>query len=382
MKIVISNTTEVGIQLVQDDINSEPPISFPGKLLAFLYERYNAFNGSAESGMVIVPTELITDNGSKLESIVLELAHRNSLDFKFIEWLENHNHFCNSLVDRIVPGKPGPEETQKIEKALGYEDELLTMSEVFRLWAIEGDAAIREVLSFGQADDGVVVTPDITLFKELKLRLLNGTHSFNCGLAFLAGFNITREAITDKIFSVFARNLMHTEIAKAIPYAIDEKVKTEFANRVFERFCNPFIDHQWQSITVQYTSKMKMRNIPLLLRHYELNDSPPVHMATGFAGFLLYMKVTRKEGNKYVGERKGTAYEIRDDSADYFCTAWEKNSPSALVEEVLQNEELWDTDLTRLPGFLQTVREQLQDMMSHGVLSTIAQLEVKKVTAE
>ena len=115
MKIIISNTTEVGIQLVQDDINSEPPVSFPGKLLAFLYERFKAFNGSEESGMVIVPTELITDNGTKLESIVLELAHRNNLDYKFIEWLENHNTFCNSLVDRIVPGKPNAEETKKLE---------------------------------------------------------------------------------------------------------------------------------------------------------------------------------------------------------------------------------------------------------------------------
>ena len=84
MKIIISNTTEVGIQLVADNINNEPPVSFPGKLLAFLFERFKAFNGSEESGMVIVPTELITDNGTKLESIVLELAHQNNLDFKFI----------------------------------------------------------------------------------------------------------------------------------------------------------------------------------------------------------------------------------------------------------------------------------------------------------
>ncbi len=83
MKIIISNTTEVGIQLVDDDINAEPPVSFPGKLLAFLFERFKAFKGSEESGMVIVPTELITDNGAKLESIVLELAHQNNLDYKF-----------------------------------------------------------------------------------------------------------------------------------------------------------------------------------------------------------------------------------------------------------------------------------------------------------
>ncbi len=381
MKIIISNTTEVGIQLVQDDITSDPPISFPGKLLAFLYERFKAFNGSAASGMVIVPTELITDNGTKLESIVLELAHRNNLDFKFIEWLENSNTFCNSLVDRIVPGKPNAADSKKLEDELGYKDDILTMSEVFRLWAIEGDEKVKEVLSFCKADEGVVIAPDITLFKELKLRLLNGTHSFNCGVAFLSGFNITREAVTDKTFSVFAKNLMHTEIAKAIPFEIDTKTKEEFANNTFERFCNPFIDHQWLSITVQYTSKMKMRNMPLLQRHYELNDTPPMHMATGFAGFLLYMKATRKEGNKYFGERNGVEYEIKDDSAEYFYNIWANNTPVKLVEEVMQNEELWETDLTKLPGFLHAVQEQLSDMITNGVLETISQLETKQVTA-
>jgi tagaturonate reductase len=66
MKIVISNTTEVGIQLIEDDIDSDPPVSFPGKLLAFLFERYKAFEGDPSSGMVIIPTELITNNGALL----------------------------------------------------------------------------------------------------------------------------------------------------------------------------------------------------------------------------------------------------------------------------------------------------------------------------
>lgn len=379
MKIVLSNTTEVGIQLVQDDITAEPPVSFPGKLLAFLLERFKAFNGSKESGMVIVPTELITDNGSKLESIVLELAHINSLDFKFIEWLENHNTFCNSLVDRIVPGKPNTEDNKKMEATLGYKDELLTMSEVFRLWAIEGDENVKEILSFYKADDAVVITPDITLFKELKLRLLNGTHTFNCGTAFLSGFNITRDAVMHPVYGNYTRKLMQEEIAPAIPFPIDGKVKKDFANNTFERFCNPFIDHQWQSITVQYTSKMKMRNIPLLQSHYEQTRPAPMHMATGFAAFLLYMKVARKEGNKYYGQRNGEDYEIKDDSAEYFYNVWKENNAAQVAAVVMGNEELWDIDLTKLPGFLPAVQEQLQDMMTNGVLQTVEQLEKGKV---
>jgi tagaturonate reductase len=381
MRIIISNTTEVGIQLVQDDITAAPPVSFPGKLLAFLFERFKAFNGSKESGMVIVPTELITDNGSKLESIVLELAHRNNLDYKFIEWLENHNTFCNSLVDRIVPGKPNAAEVKKIEEGLGFTDELMMMSEVFRLWAIEGDEHVKNVLSFAQADKGMVIVPDITLFKELKLRLLNGTHTFNCGTAFLCGFNITREAVIHPVYGAFTKKLMHEEIAQAIPFEIDSKVKADFANSVFERFCNPFIDHQWQSITVQVTSKMKMRNAPLLQRYFELNAEPPVHMTAGFAAFLLYMKITRKDGSKYFGTRNGEEYEIKDDSAEYFYNLWQSNNAATVAQLAMQNTELWDTDLTQYPGFLQAVQEKLGDYQSQGVLKTIEQIELKKETA-
>lgn len=381
MNIILSNTTEVGIQLVQDDINAKPPVSFPGKLLAFLFERFKAFKGSKESGMVIVPTELITDNGSKLESIVLELSHRNNLDYKFIEWLENHNTFCNSLVDRIVPGKPNKDEEKKIEAALGYKDELMTMSEVFRLWAIEGNEKVKETLSFYKIDKAVIIAPDIKLFKELKLRLLNGTHTFNCGTAFLCGFNITREAVTHPVYGKFTKSLMHDEIAPAIPFKIDEKVKADFTNSTFERFCNPFIDHQWQSITVQYTSKMKMRNIPLLLSHYEKNESVPIHMAAGLAAFLLYMKATRKDGNKFFGERNGVEYEIKDDSATYFHNLWLDKNTDEVANEVMSNEELWDTDLTKLPGLLQTVKELLQDFKANGVLQTISELQSKRVTA-
>jgi tagaturonate reductase len=378
MKIIISNTTEVGIQLLQDDITAKPPLSFPGKLLSFLFERYKAFNGSKESGMIIIPTELISDNGTKLESIVLELAHLNNLEFNFIEWLEKHNTFCNSLVDRIVPGKPNMEETKRIEASLGYEDELMTTSEVFRLWAIEGDEKVKEALSFSETDEGIIIAPDINIFKELKLRLLNGTHTFNCCTAFLSGFNITRHAMVDSVYGAFTRKLMFDEIAPSVPFPIDKKVKEDFASKVFERFCNPYIDHQWQSIAVQCTSKMKMRNVPLLQKYFGLNSDVPVHMATGFAAYLLYMKATVKEGGKYLASRNGELYEIKDDAAEYFYQVWQTKNPDKVSEFVMQNEELWGTDLTKLPGLLKAVQQLLNEFQVHGVLNTVARIELKK----
>ncbi len=286
MKIVISNTTEVGIVLTDDDIQLSPPHSFPGKLLAFLYERYKAFYGRDDSGMVIVPTELIIDNGDKLRSIVIELATKNKLGHPFIQWLKSANHFCNSLVDRIVPGKLPDAERKLAEEKFGYTDELMIMAETFRLWAIESNSEkVKEVLSFSKTDEGMIITADIEKFRELKLRLLNGTHTFTCGLAFLAGFETVKEAMMDEQLSSFVRRLMMLEIAVALDsQTISYNEACAFANQVTDRFRNPFLDHKWVSISMNFTSKMKLRNIPLLLRYYEKTDAVPENMALGFAG--------------------------------------------------------------------------------------------------
>jgi tagaturonate reductase len=374
MTIIISNTTEVGIQLIHDPITETAPVSFPGKLLGFLWERYKQFNGSANVGMLIVPTELITDNGNLLESVVLALAKQNNMDPVFIDWVKTHNRFCNTLVDRIVPGKPNAADQLELEKELDYHDELICMSEVFKLWAIEGDENVKNILSFAAADQDVVIQPDITIFKELKLRLLNGTHTFNCGLAFLSGFDITRDAVQNPVFGAFAKKLMNTEIAQAIPYPIPNEIKSEFSEKVFERFCNPFIDHQWLSITVQYGAKMKMRNIPLLRNHYQTNNRPPVCMATGFAAFILYMKVVKMEGDNFYGIRNGVYYEIKDSEAYHFYTLWQNKDIETVADLVLANTGLWNFDLNSLPGFGNLVKKQLKSLMENGVLHTIEML--------
>ncbi len=377
LQIIISNTTEVGIELVNDDIRQHPPISFPGKLLAFLYERYKAFNGTAESGMVIVPTELISENGKKLEAILLEQAHLNGLEEPFIEWLEQHNQCCSSLVDRIVPGKPDATTKNLLQDELGYEDELLTKSEVYSLWAIEGNEHTRQVLSFAAADMGVVIAPDITLFKELKLRLLNGTHTLSCGVAFLAGFSLVKQGMQDDVMRNFISSLMKEEIGRAIPYEVTEKQATDFSNQVLDRFSNPSLEHLWLSITLNYSTKLKMRVVPVLKRFVELYGSLPDKMITGFAAWLLFMKAVKKEGNIYYGELNGQPYPINDDKAGLLFEQWQQGDIEVLVKNILNNTTLWDTDLSAIPSFADKVTNKLQAIMQDGMMTILKNDSIK-----
>ncbi len=377
MTVIVSNTTEVGIQLLADDrIGEVPPRSFPGKLLAFLYERYQAFGGSPDSGMVIVPTELIVDNGKKLKAIVLELAALNNLEATFVSWLNEHNRFCTSLVDRIVPGKPDAAVVRQMETELGYEDSLLIVSEVYRLWAIQGDEKVKSVLTFAAADEGVVIAEDIEIYRELKLRMLNGTHTLSCGIAFLSGFATVKAAMDSEVLSDFVSELMVDEIAPAIPYPVDPDAAAAFAAKVLDRFRNPHIEHLWLAITAQFSAKLKMRVVPVLLEHYRKQTTVPQRMAAGFAAYLLFMKPTHEENGTFFGSNDGATYKITDDQSAFLADTWKLTELAEVVKAALSAEQLWETDLTLLPGFEAAVLKGLTAMSDNGVLSTLKNLDL------
>ena len=354
MKIILSNTTEVGIQYQAGDaLFNGCPRSFPAKLLAFLHARYTHFEGSKEAGMVIVPTELIINNADALKGILLQLCEEHGLSADFISWLTQHNHFCNSLVDRIVPGKPDAETIANLEKSLGYSDELIIQSEVYALWAIQGNDKVREILSFAKADKGVIIQEDIEIHRELKLRLLNGTHTLLCGMSYLLGFRFVKDVMANGYLGKLVMNLVLSELAPAIPYKMDFKVADRFGRAVLDRFRNPFINHKLIDITVQYTTKMKMRNIPLLVNYYKIFGKAPELFAMGFAAYLQFMHAVKEENGVYYGESNGEYYPIQCDLAPYFYKAWQQFD----LQKVLADSSLWGQDLTALPGFKEAVEK-------------------------
>lgn len=366
LKVVISNTTEVGIVLLRESIDQQPPLSFPGKLLAVLLERYTAFEGSADAGLVIVATELIPENGKKLEAIVLELARENGLEQSFMNWMAGHIRFCNSLVDRIVPGKPDPKTLTELENELGYEDRLLAMAEPYRLWAIEGDEKVAALLDFGKVDTGVVVAEDIERFRELKVRLLNGTHTLSCGIAVLSGIDTVKNGMKNELLHNYIGGLMQEEIARAIPYPIELKEALTFAGIVLDRFSNPYIEHLWTSITLQYSMKMKIRIVPVLLKYTELYKEVPPYIAFGFAAFLHVMKSVQKDDNAtYFLDRLNTA-----------------SSEEEYVEQLLRDTVFWGADLGRLPGFIVAVKSYYGLITEYGIeiaLSTFKNLTLNTI---
>ncbi len=374
MKIIISNTTEAGICYVSESVHGGVPKSFPAKLLAFLFERFKAFGGTIDSGMVILPTELIPDNGAVLKSVLLRLADENKLGDLFSGWLSYHNTFCNTLVDRIVPGRPTGAMLQSLETELGYTDALLCMAEPYCLWAIEGGKEVAGLLGFHEADPRMIISTNIEVYRELKLRLLNGTHTLSCGLAVLAGLETVEQAMSSPQTSVFIRHLLLDELAVSMPYKADPAMVNIFAGQVLDRFSNKSIDHLWIRICAGYTEKLKIRVLPVLKEFYKLNNQVPRHIALGFAGYIRFMQSTQEEGI-YKGRFNNQEYHLEDAHAALLNRIWADHAMGGVVTAVLGSLVLWGTDLNLLPGFGQAVAYFLNVIETEGIEQAFKKLE-------
>lgn len=375
MRYIISNTTEAGIAYLQEEKPADKcPHSFPAKVAAFLFERYQYFKGDPTKGMVVIPCELINYNGTNLKNAIIKHIEDWGLGIDFKEWLEGSCHFLNTLVDRIVTGYP-KEEIEEITSYLGYEDKLVDTGEPFHLWVIEGDSKLRRELPFHMAGLNVIWTNDLQPYRERKVRILNGAHTMTVPAAYLYGFDTVRECVEDQVISKFMRKGIFEEVIPVVD--LPENEKKEFAEDVFERFANPYIKHMLLSITLNSVSKYKVRVLPSLLDYIKQKGQIPPVLSFSMAALIAFYRGIKLENGKLSGTRNGEMYPIQDDPhiLDFFADLWSSYGVSGdvndLVYKVLSNQELWELDLTTLPNFLQSVTDNLNTILNYGIKKAI-----------
>jgi len=369
IEVVISNSTEVGIVLDEEDrFDANPPRSFPGKLTRFLAERARAFDYDGRRGVVVLPCELIDDNGDALREIVRELASRWALGARFEHWLADGVAFCNTLVDRIVPGVVSDEEADRVGRLFGYRDGLVTACESYALFAIEGDNRLRARLGFADADSRIVIAPDIRPYRERKVRVLNGAHTISVPVALLAGLETVHDAVEDERVGRFIRRAMFDDIVPSL----DAPGVEEFANEVLERFANPYIRHSLVDITLYGTTKMRVRVIPSIVDHYRRVGRAPASLAFGFAAYIAFMR------GEVQAERRTMGLAVPEDGeGERVLDAWRDVDPhsdsrlAALARHVCADESLWGADLTALNGFAELVSDHLVRIVRQGIRSAL-----------
>jgi len=322
-------------------------------MTALLWERFQFFGGAFEKGLTFLPCELIANNGDQLQEIMLQYARDWSLEEAFIDWIKKSCKFCNTLVDRIVPGFP-KEKINELSDRLTTKDELLVMAEPYHFWAIEGDEQVEKSLPLHHAGLNVQFVADIKPYRERKVRILNGAHSALVPYAYLQGLRTVRESVEHPQIGKWLRGLVFEEIVPHVP--LDREETFRFAEDVLERFANPFIQHELRSIALNQISKFKVRVLPSLLDYFEEKGHWPQRLIESFAATLLFYK-------GQVGDQK---IPLNDDPEilTLFEELWKNNPEKELVQKVLSEEKLWGENLTIHSGLSESLENALGNLQS------------------
>jgi len=366
LRFLVSNTTEAGIILdVEDRFEFTPPHSYPGKLTKFLFERAEAFAYSPEMGLIILPVELIDDNGILLERCVRVLAEQWNLGGRFLRWLDEACVFTSTLVDRIVTGYP-KDEAAAIWEKLGYEDQLLDTAEPFGLWVIESLKDIRKELPLDACGLPVLFTDNQKPYKQRKVRILNGAHTSFVPIAYLCGYDTVGQAMADPLIKRLMMDTIYKEIIPTLTLPRDDL--ENFAQAVISRFENPFIEHALLSIALNSVSKWRTRCMPSFLEYFRQTGKLPLRLIFSLAALMALYRGKEIKSDALLCERGGVPYQIRDDEAVLRFFAENSSLPAKeQVGQFLRNEAFWGRDLTKIPDLQAVVADYLSEITHNGM---------------
>lgn len=346
VRVVLSNTTEAGIVWSEDDaaLGAERHLvrSFPGKLAWFLTERFERLPESEI--LFILPCELIAENGRTLEELVRRMARAWGLGDDFSHWLDERVVFFDTLVDRIVPGAPA----EGVELSPGVQDQFSVQVEWFHSWYLQGPRSLLEVLPLDALDLQVHFVEDLRPYRELKVRVLNGTHSTMAPVAVALGIDTVSEAMDHHSLAPWLQELVREEISPTLEVPTSEA--EAFIDATWERFRNPYIKHQVRSILLNASAKVPSRLGDIVRERDAVGHGCP-HIAAGVAAWLWLARTEK----------------LDDDPAALELLAgwWDREEPAGVARLALHDSSvLGNGDWPE--SFVAEVAARLERIVSEG----------------
>ncbi|WP_457947254.1 mannitol dehydrogenase family protein [Enterobacter mori] len=336
-------------RILHDLENPTEPHSAPGILVEALHRR-------RERGLppfTVLSCDNIPDNGHVVKNAVLGMAQKRSAELA--GWIDAHVSFPGTMVDRIVPAAT---ETSlaEITQELGVEDPCAISCEPFIQWVVE-DNFVAGRPEWEAA--GVQMVKDVLPWEQMKLRMLNGSHSFLAYLGYLAGYAHINECMEDASFREAARRVMLNEQAPTL--RITDVDLTAYADSLIDRFANPALQHRTWQIAMDGSQKLPQRMLDGIRVHLERKSSWPL-LALGVAGWIRYVSGT---------DERGDAIDVRDPLSDKIQSIVKASSEAERVNALLTLSEVFGQDLPHNSVFVNAVNEAYQRLTRYGARQAV-----------
>lgn len=336
-------------RIVHDLQSPDEPHSAPGILVEALHRR-------RERGLpafTVLSCDNIPDNGHVVKNAVLDMAAKR--DPQLASWIAEQVSFPGTMVDRIVPAATDAS-LAEITRELGVEDPCAISCEPFIQWVIE-DNFVAGRPDWGSV--GAQLVDDVLPWEEMKLRMLNGSHSFLAYLGYLAGYAHISDCMQDASYRRAARHLMMAEQAPTL--RISGVDLGAYADSLIERFSNPALQHRTWQIAMDGSQKLPQRLLDGIRIHLKQGSRWPL-LALGVAAWMRYVSGVDDMGN---------AIDIRDPLAEKIRAIVETSHDENRVAALLTLQEIFGSDLPANPQFVQAVEEAWQSLAREGARQAV-----------
>lgn len=331
-------------RIIHDMQHPTEPHSAPGILVEALHRRRER----GLSPFTVLSCDNIPDNGHVVKNAVLGMAEKRAAELA--AWIQQHVSFPGTMVDRIVPAAT-EESLDEITRELGVADPCAISCEPFIQWVIE-DNFVAGRPQWEVA--GVQMVDDVLPWEQMKLRMLNGSHSFLTYLGYLAGFQHISDCMQDSAFREAAYRLMMNEQAPTL--RITNVDLSRYAASLIERFANPALKHRTWQIAMDGSQKLPQRMLEGIREHLARGSDWPL-LALGVAGWMRYVSGV---------DDAGATIDIRDPLSEKIRLLVESSSDAERVSALLSLQEVFGTDLVKNPLFVQAIEQAWRRIAPHG----------------
>lgn len=343
-------------QVQHDLANPDKPITVFGYVAQGLRARMKSGAGP----VTFLSCDNLQHNGDTAKRVFTSFIA--SQDKELAAWVEQNVTFPNNMVDRITPATT-PDDVKRLNERNGTQDAVPVYCEDFIQWVIE-DNFIAGRPAWEQV--GVEFTNDVTAFENMKLSLLNASHTVLAYPSFLSGYRKVDDAMHDPRFRCLLRDYMDIDITPYVP--APENTDLEFYKKtLIERFGNRSVSDQISRLCADGASKFPVYVMPNLIKMIR-DDADMTRVAFSIASYRHYLK--------YRVDDKGVSFEIND--------PWLTSEDMQLVEsnnptDFLNLSAFSSIDLKCSSTFVETYIKMVEGLKSKGILALLETI-VKKST--
>lgn len=262
--------------ITHDLLNPQQPKSAIGLIAKAICTRYDL----ALTGISVLSCDNMPENGDVLKAAVMGLLLK--VNPEVVNWAKSNVSFPSTMVDRIVPAMT-EHSHQQLKALVGADDKCGVVGESFKQWVIE-DNFVAGRPNWQLA--GASLVSDVVPYEEMKLRLLNGSHTFLAIVGSLMGLQSVSQAVVHPELKPALLTLMHTQ-----KRSLNPKLNIDidsYVSALITRFENPNIEHLLKQIATDSSQKIPVRLIAPMKKLREMNQSiePQLFLLAAWVTFV------------------------------------------------------------------------------------------------